>query len=102
MASLREAMKRLQVIYEDCAPDAAEAAATEKGLDEFSRLKKKVHKDVKGARVVMWALKYDKRRSKKEKKWFQGMEIQLRQLRQLTEYECSFAPLRKISGEWTN
>lgn len=46
-------MKRLELIYESCAPEAAEAAAAEKGLDEFSKLKRRVHTDVKACRLVI-------------------------------------------------
>jgi hypothetical protein len=52
MASMRDAMKRLQVVYEHCSPDAAAQAAAEKGLDMFLRLKKKIHQDVKATREV--------------------------------------------------
>ena len=52
MASMRDAMKRLQVVYESCNPDAAAQAAAEKGMDMFLRLKKKIHQDVKATRQV--------------------------------------------------
>lgn len=49
---MRDAMKKLTVINENCNPEAAENSANEKGLDEFTRLKKKIHADVKAARTV--------------------------------------------------
>lgn len=53
MASMRDAMKRLAVINDNCNPEAAESSAAEKGLDEFTRLKKKIHADVKSTRLVI-------------------------------------------------
>ncbi|KAJ3277059.1 hypothetical protein HDV01_000111 [Terramyces sp. JEL0728] len=50
MSSMRDAHKRLEVIYKACAPEAQEDAAAEAGLDEFTRLKKKVHADMKAIR----------------------------------------------------
>ena len=58
MASMRDAMKRLQVIYENCTPEAAESKLAEKELDEFSRIKKKMSADVKEARQVPISLLY--------------------------------------------
>ncbi len=53
MASLRDAMKRLQYIYEACSPEAlAEKGANGKDLDDFTKLKKKMHRDVKQVREV--------------------------------------------------
>ncbi|KAJ3189333.1 hypothetical protein HDU85_002962 [Gaertneriomyces sp. JEL0708] len=50
MASMRDAFKRLQVIYDACAPEAIADAAAEKSMDDFTRLKKKIHQDVKTVR----------------------------------------------------
>ncbi|KAJ3043709.1 hypothetical protein HDV00_004482 [Rhizophlyctis rosea] len=50
MASMRDAMRRLQIIYEACAPEAQEQKEAEKTMDEFTRLKKKVHVDTKTVR----------------------------------------------------
>ncbi|KAJ3049467.1 hypothetical protein HK097_009546 [Rhizophlyctis rosea] len=50
MASMRDAMRRLQIIYEACAPEAQEQKEAEKTMDEFTRLKKKVHLDTKNVR----------------------------------------------------
>ncbi|TPX63277.1 hypothetical protein SpCBS45565_g06733 [Spizellomyces sp. 'palustris'] len=47
MSSMRDAMRRLQIIHEACAP---EPTAQETTLDEFTRLKKKIHGDVKQVR----------------------------------------------------
>jgi len=52
MASLRDAMRRLQIIYDAYSPDAKEARELEAGMDEFTRLKKKVHGDAKAVRLV--------------------------------------------------
>ena len=52
MASMRDAMKRLQVIYEKCAPEAVESNLADRELDEFSRIKKKMAVDVKVVREV--------------------------------------------------
>ncbi|KAJ3092779.1 hypothetical protein HK102_003042 [Quaeritorhiza haematococci] len=53
MASMRDAMRRLQVIYDACAPEAIEASTAEKNLDEFTRLKKRIHNAVKDIRVAL-------------------------------------------------
>ncbi|KAJ1562026.1 hypothetical protein HK096_002396 [Nowakowskiella sp. JEL0078] len=53
MASMRDAMRRLQIIYESCAPEAIEAKDAEKGLDEFTRIRKKLHGDVKAVRQAI-------------------------------------------------
>lgn len=50
MASMRDAMRRLNIIYEACAPEAIASAAAEKDMDDFTRLKKKVNRDVKDLR----------------------------------------------------
>ncbi|KAJ3064334.1 hypothetical protein HDU98_012234 [Podochytrium sp. JEL0797] len=53
MSSMRDAMQRLQVIYENCVPEAIAAKQAELGLDEFQRLKKKIAADVKGCRQAL-------------------------------------------------
>ncbi|KAI8899126.1 hypothetical protein BC833DRAFT_586885 [Globomyces pollinis-pini] len=53
MASLRDAHKRLEIIYKTCAPEAIEQNAAEANLDEFTRLKKKIHADVKQIREAL-------------------------------------------------
>ena len=52
MSSMRDALRRLQIIYENCAPEAIEAKEAEAKLDEFTRLRKRLHGDVKKAREV--------------------------------------------------
>jgi hypothetical protein len=52
MTSMRDAHKRLEAIYQATAPEAQEKAAAESNLDEFTRLKKKVHVDLKQIRDV--------------------------------------------------
>ncbi|KAH6595083.1 hypothetical protein BASA50_006070 [Batrachochytrium salamandrivorans] len=51
---MRDAMKRLEHIYTECAPEAIEEKAADANLDEFSKLRKKLHTDVK---IVRQALK---------------------------------------------
>ncbi|KAJ3294387.1 hypothetical protein HK104_003634 [Borealophlyctis nickersoniae] len=51
MASMRDAMRRLQIIYEACAPEAQEAQEAQKSLDEFGRLRRKIHAEAKAVRV---------------------------------------------------
>ncbi|KAJ3222404.1 hypothetical protein HDU78_011762, partial [Chytriomyces hyalinus] len=53
MSSMRDAMQRLEVIRENCVPEAIAAKAAEAGLDEFQRLRKKIHADVKGVRIAL-------------------------------------------------
>ncbi|KAJ3283571.1 hypothetical protein HDU79_008954 [Rhizoclosmatium sp. JEL0117] len=53
MSSMRDAMQRLQVIYENCDPEAMALKQAELGLDEFQRLRKKIHADVKGCRQAL-------------------------------------------------
>ena len=53
MSSMRDAMRRLQVIYENCVPEAIEAKEAEAKLDEFTRLRKRLHGEVKSARQVL-------------------------------------------------
>ena len=57
MASLRDAHKRLEVIYKATAPEQTEADAADASMDEFSRLKKKVHQDMKQIRQVRTFIK---------------------------------------------
>jgi hypothetical protein len=52
MASMRDAYKRLEIIYKATAPEAKEEAAASAALDEFTRLKKKIHVDMKQIREV--------------------------------------------------
>ncbi len=52
MSSMRDAHKRLEAIYKATAPEAKEADAAEANLDEFTRLKKKVHQEMKQIREV--------------------------------------------------
>ncbi|KAI8913441.1 hypothetical protein EDD86DRAFT_268925 [Gorgonomyces haynaldii] len=50
MASMRDAMKRLDVIYKACAPEAIEKSKEEASLDEFTRLRKNIHAAVRQVR----------------------------------------------------
>ncbi|KAJ3013290.1 hypothetical protein HKX48_005836, partial [Thoreauomyces humboldtii] len=51
MSSMRDAMKRLQVVYEACAPEpVADEGADGKKIDEFTRVRKRIHLDVKAVR----------------------------------------------------
>ena len=52
MASMRDAMKRLQVIYDACSPETAEQGAS-KSVDEFTRLRKKLHSECKTVRQLL-------------------------------------------------
>jgi hypothetical protein len=52
MASFRDAYKRLEVIYNATSPEAQEKNNADAGLDEFTRLKKKVHVEIKNIRLV--------------------------------------------------
>jgi hypothetical protein len=54
MASMRDAMKRLEIIYNECAPDAIEKNKEEASLDEFQRLRKRIHSEM---RLVRESLK---------------------------------------------
>ena len=54
MSSMRDAMRRLQIIYDNCVPEAIEAKAAEAKMDEFTRLRKRIHADVKAAREVIF------------------------------------------------
>jgi hypothetical protein len=53
MASMRDAMNRLQVIYDACTPEAAKQSATATTMDEFTRIRKKLHQDVKAVRQLL-------------------------------------------------
>eukprot|EP00158_Paraphelidium_tribonemae_P002089 Partr_v1_DN25113_c0_g1_i2_m76941 putative NA len=53
MTSYGDALKRLQIIYNDTAADAKEKRNAEKNLDEFTRLKKSIHKDAKEVRQLI-------------------------------------------------
>ncbi|KAJ3111330.1 hypothetical protein HDU96_005787 [Phlyctochytrium bullatum] len=53
MASMRDAMNRLQLIYEACVPEAIAAKQAELGLDEFQRLRKKIHAEVRNVRQAL-------------------------------------------------
>ncbi|KAJ3122711.1 hypothetical protein HK100_011867, partial [Physocladia obscura] len=53
MTSMRDAMQRLQAIYEECVPEAKAEKEAEKGLDEFQRLRKKIGSEVKSVRIAL-------------------------------------------------
>lgn len=53
MTSLRDAHKRLELIYQATAADASEQMDADKSLDEFSRLKKKIHQEMKKIREAL-------------------------------------------------
>jgi hypothetical protein len=50
--NLKETLKRVQIIYNECAPEAAENREAESLLDDFTKYKKIIHKDVKETRQV--------------------------------------------------
>ncbi|KAJ3379180.1 hypothetical protein HDU84_006979 [Entophlyctis sp. JEL0112] len=50
---MRDAMQRLQSIHDECVPEAKAALEAEKGLDEFTRLRKKIAAEVKTVRVAL-------------------------------------------------
>ncbi|KAI8590743.1 hypothetical protein BDZ88DRAFT_446240 [Geranomyces variabilis] len=50
MSSMRDAMRRLQVVYEACAPEPVAEEDGGKKIDEFTRIRKKLHLDVKTIR----------------------------------------------------
>lgn len=53
MASFSEAVKRLQIIYNECAPEDADGKKqTQRDLDDFGLAKKRLHKDVQEVREV--------------------------------------------------
>jgi hypothetical protein len=54
MSSMRDAMARLQVIYENTVPEAVAAKQAEAGMSEFQRLKKRIHADVKAVRQALF------------------------------------------------
>ncbi len=51
MSSLRDAIRRLQVIKDACVPEQADTS--NEGGDDFTRSKRKIHKDCKEARQVI-------------------------------------------------
>ncbi|KAI9330383.1 hypothetical protein DFJ73DRAFT_858936 [Zopfochytrium polystomum] len=53
MASMRDALNRLQVIYDACNPEAVAAKQAEAGLDEFQRLRKRLHRDIRAIRTAL-------------------------------------------------
>jgi hypothetical protein len=53
MSSMRDAYKRLEVIYKATTPEAQEQAQAEAGLDEFTRIKKRVHQNIKEIREAL-------------------------------------------------
>lgn len=54
MSSLRDAMRRLEVIYNECAPEAQAEKGQNGKKDEFLTLKKTIHQDVKACRIVKY------------------------------------------------
>ena len=50
---MRDAYKRLEIIYTATSPEAQDANAAEAGLEEFERLKKKSHNDLKNIRQAL-------------------------------------------------
>lgn len=53
MTTYRDAVRRLQIIYNECAPqDAANKRQQLKDFDDFTLAKKRLHKDVHEAREV--------------------------------------------------
>ena len=53
MTSLRDAHKRLEIIYAATSPEVQDQNAADAGLEEFERLKKKCHNDLKGIRQAL-------------------------------------------------
>ncbi len=58
MTTFREAVKKLQIIYNECSPDAKNKKKEENSLDEFTRLRKTTHAEVKRTREVRNHLLY--------------------------------------------
>lgn len=52
MTTFKDAMKRLQIVYNECNPQSKENRNTGKGQDEFVSLKKQLHQDVKLVKIV--------------------------------------------------
>ena len=53
MSTYPDALRRLQIIYNECAQDAKASSKTSGNpADEFTRLKKAIHKDSKQVRQV--------------------------------------------------
>ncbi|KAI8921909.1 hypothetical protein DFJ77DRAFT_3346 [Powellomyces hirtus] len=50
MSSMRDAMRRLQVVYEACAPEPTPEETDGKKIDEFTRIRKKLHQEAKAVR----------------------------------------------------
>ncbi|KAJ1567749.1 hypothetical protein HK405_004900 [Cladochytrium tenue] len=53
MASMRDAMGRLQTIHDACNPDAVAAKQAEAGLDQFQRLRRQVGREVRTIRTAL-------------------------------------------------
>ncbi|KAI3634196.1 hypothetical protein MIR68_007800 [Amoeboaphelidium protococcarum] len=53
MTTLRDAVKRLQIIYNECNPQSKERRQQEQNMDEFTKLKKLLHQDVKQVRIML-------------------------------------------------
>jgi hypothetical protein len=51
MTTYRDAVRRLQIIYNDCAVDDKKKK-TAQNMDDFGRLKRQIHIDVKAVRQV--------------------------------------------------
>ena len=69
MASMRDAMKRLEAIYNACAPEAIEKNKEEATLDEFSRLRKTIHAQVRQVREVVQVYLVFKRKRRDDEGW---------------------------------
>jgi len=52
MATYRDAVRRLQIIYNECAPQAKDRREADRTMDDFTRMKKQIHLDVKAVRQV--------------------------------------------------
>lgn len=53
MATYRDALKRLQIIYNECSPAALVKSDAQKDYDDFTKLKKSIHVEVKDIRCVI-------------------------------------------------
>ena len=49
-------MKRLEIIYNECAPEALEQNKEDALLDAFQRLRKGIHTQVRAVRIVIHIL----------------------------------------------
>jgi hypothetical protein len=56
MASMRDAMKRLEIIYNECAPEAIEKNKEDASLDDFQRLRKNIHEQMRLVREVIYEI----------------------------------------------